>query len=57
MVPGRCNAVRGPTPDPLCSFWPLLVEALSPFDDTTSLRLLPFVRFVFPLRRPRALFP
>lgn len=42
------------TPD-VCSFWPLCVEALSPLDDMTSLRLLPFALFAFPLRRPRAL--
>jgi hypothetical protein len=43
-----------PTPD-VCSFCPLCVEALSPFEDMTSLRLLPFARFALLLRRPRAL--
>lgn len=45
---------RALTPD-VCSFCPLCVEALSPFEDMTSLRLLPFARFALLLRRPRAL--
>lgn len=57
-VPCGCGGRdwRLPTPD-VCSFWPLWVEALSPLEDMTSLRVLPFARVVLLLRRPRALEP
>ena len=51
----RVQAGGRPLTPEVCSVWALLVEALSPLDDMTSLRLLPLATLVVPLRRPRPL--